>query len=281
MQYTTNYNLNKPEGTDIVNPLTVDNPNWESIDAAMYANKQTGVQTAQVALQETTIAITRDKSKPATFRFIATMNYATNMTITVDGTSVTATMPDGSALAANAFRIGSNVLCSLNGTSLTIYTNPAIDTNAIKTAILQAVFPVGSIYTNINDSTNPATTFGFGTWERIQGQFILGASATAGAGSTGGNSTVTLKAENIPALEGTITNGTGVVWAQNNANAYMQTTQAYAVAASTSPIGTPSSTNQIGMYDKGKVLVNGEGSVGKAFDNMPPYLAAYMWKRTA
>ena len=94
MQYTTNYNLNRPEGTDIVNPLTIDNPNWDSIDAGMYANKQNTVQVAQVALQETTIAITRDRSKHATFRFIATMKYATNMTITVEGIRVTETMTD-------------------------------------------------------------------------------------------------------------------------------------------------------------------------------------------
>lgn len=255
MQHTTNYNLNKPEGTDIVNPLTVDNPNWDSIDAAMYSNKQNSVQTAQVALQETTIAITRDKSKPATFRFIATMNYATNMTITVDGTFVTATMPDGSALAANAFRIGSNVLCSLNGTALTVYTNPTIDVNAVKTTILQAVFPVGSIYTNVSDSTNPATTLGFGTWERVQGQFILGASATYAAGSTGGEETHVLSIEEMPSHQHEInfmaSNNPGSEWA-----------------------------GQAGTCSPRTVSTEFTGG-GRAHNNMPPYLAVYMWKRTA
>ena len=34
MTNTTYYNLNIVEGTDIVNPLTVDNPNYEKIDEA-------------------------------------------------------------------------------------------------------------------------------------------------------------------------------------------------------------------------------------------------------
>lgn len=268
MQYTTNYNLNKPEGTDIVNPLTVDNPNWDSIDTAMYTNKQNSVQVAQVALQETTIAITRDKSKPSMFRFIATMNYSTNMTITVDGTSVTATMPDGSALASNAFRIGSNVLCSLNGTALTIYTNPSIDTNALKTAILQAVFPVGSIYTNINDSTNPATTFGFGTWERIQGQFILGASATHGAGTTGGSESVVIAKENLPdlTLPVTTTVRNGSVTIDND------------FGNQGDRIVTNKGATNTKITNLATVSLGGSGT---GLDTMPPYVAAYIWKRTA
>lgn len=266
MQYTTNYNLNKPEGTDIVNPLTIDNPNWDSIDSAMYANKQNSVQIAQVALQETTIAITRDKSKPATFRFIATMNYSTNMTITVDGTSVTATMPDGSALAANAFRIGSNVLCSLNGTSLTVYTNPAIDVNAVKTTILQAIFPIGAIYTNVSDSTNPATTFGFGTWERIQGQFILGASATYEAGSTGGEAVHALtEDENGAHRHGITVQGKLYNWS----NGEQQVTSLATGGSASIPMVTGSA-----------FTVNSSGK-GTPHNNMPPYLAVYMWRRTA
>lgn len=259
MNYTTNYNLNKPEGTDIVNPLTVDNPNWDSIDAGMYANKQNSVQVAQVALQETTIAITRDKSKPATFRFIATMNYATNMTITVDGTSVTATMPDGSALAANAFRIGSNVLCSLNGTALTIYTNPSIDINAVKTTILQAIFPVGSIYTNVSNSTNPATILGFGTWERVQGQFIIGASATIAAGSTGGEATHKLTINEMPIHTHDIS------------------------ASSVTPGDNLSGGIMISSHDLYDYVVSrGVHNTGgdQPHNNMPPYLAVYMWQRT-
>ncbi len=38
------------------------------------------------------------------------------------------------------------------------------------------VYPVGSIYMSVND-TNPATIFG-GTWEKIEGRFLLGSGTT-------------------------------------------------------------------------------------------------------
>ena len=276
MQYTTNYNLNKPEGTDIVNPLTVDNPNWDSIDAGMYANKKNTVQVAQVALQETTIAITRDKSKPATFRFIATMNYATNMTITVDGTSVTATMPDGSALAANAFRIGSNVLCSLNGTALTIYTNPSIDVNAVKTTILQAIFPVGSIYTNVSNSTNPATTLGFGTWERVQGQFIVGASATIAAGSTGGEA----KHSHEYAVTYSTYFGAVVGSDSESINVYDYATGQNAQAVMKGSKDTVRNNSLTGSASETRIDMQKTTGRTSSESSLPPYLAVYMWKRT-
>lgn len=49
---------------------------------------------------------------------------------------------------------------------------------------LDAIWPVGSIYLS-TQSTDPSTFLG-GTWARIQGRFLLGASSTYPAGSTGG-----------------------------------------------------------------------------------------------
>lgn len=49
--------------------------------------------------------------------------------------------------------------------------------------------PVGSLYPSDN-STSPAELYG-GTWERIEGRFIIGASDTYPAGSTGGSATHT------------------------------------------------------------------------------------------
>ena len=64
--------------------------------------------------------------------------------------------------------------------------------------VLQAVYPVGSIYCSYSN-TSPATLFGFGTWTKIEGRFLLGANATYGLGSTGGAATVTLTVNQIPA----------------------------------------------------------------------------------
>jgi len=64
-------------------------------------------------------------------------------------------------------------------------------------SLLDRTYPVGSIYMTVNNA-NPATLFG-GTWERIQGKFLLGASSGHAAGSTGGAESVTLTQTQLPA----------------------------------------------------------------------------------
>lgn len=119
MQYTPNYNLNLPEGTDIVNPLVQDNPNYSAIDAALYANKLRVVGTASELTTGTVHAITRDDTDIPVFRFTATSDYNTGDTFTVDGVSVTAVNVDATSLKNKAYRINSDVLAILSGTKLT------------------------------------------------------------------------------------------------------------------------------------------------------------------
>lgn len=64
--------------------------------------------------------------------------------------------------------------------------------------VLQAVYPIGSIYCSYGN-TSPAVLFGFGSWTKIEGRFLLGANSTYGLGSTGGAATVTLTVSQIPA----------------------------------------------------------------------------------
>ena len=56
----------------------------------------------------------------------------------------------------------------------------------LKGQILQAVYPVGSVYVSITDSRNPADILGFGTWEALPAGYGLVAQGTATAedGST-------------------------------------------------------------------------------------------------
>lgn len=56
-------------------------------------------------------------------------------------------------------------------------------------AVVERDHPVGSLYISEN-ATSPAELYG-GTWERIEGRFIMGASDTYPAGSTGGSATHT------------------------------------------------------------------------------------------
>lgn len=121
MTTSTYYNLNIVEGTDIVNPLTVDNPNYEKIDEAMHNNAVAGVTLATEIANATVHAITRENSDCAVIRFIATSRWKAGDTATVDGVPVTALLPNGETLPDGAYVINANVLCILTGTNLTVY----------------------------------------------------------------------------------------------------------------------------------------------------------------
>ena len=120
MQYTPHYNLNLPEGTDIVNPLVQDNPNYSAIDTALYGNKLRVVGTATHVKTGTNHAITLGDSDINQFKFVATGDYATGDTFTVDGVTVTPRIADGSSIPNGAFKINSTVLCILDGTILNL-----------------------------------------------------------------------------------------------------------------------------------------------------------------
>lgn len=134
-----------------------------------------------------------------------------------------------------------------------------------KKPTLDMIYPVGSIYMSVN-STNPSTLFG-GTWEQIKDRFLLSCGNTYANGATGGEATHTLTinempthkhefAVNQPDMEG------DVVF---NGPAYVNSMVA----------NNPAYSN--GNYLPYVGLNGGD----QPHNNMPPYLAVYMWKRTA
>ena len=120
----------------------------------------------------------------------------------------------------------------------------------------QGAYPVGAIYLSVTDA-NPAALFG-GTWERIGGRFLLGADSTYAAGSTGGEAAHTLTVDEMPRHNHEIDN----LNASGNATPYM-TVQAQAKTGYGGNVQT--------MFAGG----------GKAHNNLPPFLAVFMWQRTA
>lgn len=121
MTNTTNYDLIIVEGTDKVNPLTQVNPNFEIIDEEMKKNKDAAISTATELLTGSIHGLQRANGDAAVFRFTATSNYTAGDTFTVDGIQVTALTPTGEALGNGAYIIGSEVLCCLKGTLLTMF----------------------------------------------------------------------------------------------------------------------------------------------------------------
>ena len=124
MNHSTHYNLNLVEGTDIVNPLNVDKPNYEIIDNAMYQNSIRNVGTANCIKTGTVHAVTRDNPDCNAFRFTATGNWLTGDTMTIDGGAVSVFLPNGEAPQNNSFVINTEVFGILNGTRVTLYTSP-------------------------------------------------------------------------------------------------------------------------------------------------------------
>lgn len=120
----------------------------------------------------------------------------------------------------------------------------------------QGAYPVGSIYLSVTDA-NPAALFG-GTWERIGGCFLLGADSTYAAGSTGGEAVHTLTVDEMPKHNHGLDN--------------------YNSAGNATPFLTVQHQDKIGYGGNVQTMYAGGG---KAHNNMPPYLAVFMWKRTA
>lgn len=132
--------------------------------------------------------------------------------------------------------------------------------------LLNLIYPVGSIYMSIN-SASPQTLFG-GTWEQLKDTFILAAGDTYAAGSTGGEATHTLTTSEIPNHRGHIIGMGG-----GNLKAYLKT----------SVLTSYGSTGRGWTSSSGGEALPATTSTGngQAHNNMPPYLAVYMWKRTA
>lgn len=64
--------------------------------------------------------ITLPDSSITSFKFVATGDYATGDTFTVDGVTVTARVADGSTIPSGAFKINSTVECIIDGTILNL-----------------------------------------------------------------------------------------------------------------------------------------------------------------
>mgnify|MGYP001184765819 FL=1 len=130
------------------------------------------------------------------------------------------------------------------------------------------IYPVGSIYITAN-ATNPSVLFG-GTWEQLKGKFLVGVDSSdtdfETSGKTGGEKTHTLTVDEIPshthdmddAVYGNYKNRLGIRGDGGGSNGLI-----------------PSMMQTTGHSRYRPTNTGG----GQAHNNMPPYLAVYMWKR--
>lgn len=175
----------------------------------------------------------------------------------------------GTSVAVGAqILYGQNLRDKLRTDVLTISEqNPALSDSQLKQIcknlkLLDIIYPVGSIYMSVNN-TNPGNFLG-GSWERIKGCFLL---AATDGGASGGNSNASIAPGG---MGGEATHTLTVTEMPSHNHSYP-----YLVAAS----GTGGTNRR--YIQNGETANTGSKGGGAAHNNMPPYLAVYVWKRTA
>lgn len=126
--------------------------------------------------------------------------------------------------------------------------------------------PVGSIYISTSSTFEPAKTWG-GTWRKTaDGRCLIGANETYPLGSTGGAETHTHSADNMYAELGPYGNGFAMVPVHTN-----------------SPWESESLYTVSTVSKNAKLIYYGTAVTGDTTEstNMQPYLAVYIWERTA
>lgn len=122
--------------------------------------------------------------------------------------------------------------------------------------IIDLIYPVGSIYMSTVDIT-PAAVFG-GEWEAIRGKFLLAESDNHAAGSTGGEETHKLTVNEMPSHKHKPSDNGSFASNGGGQTAGFSSGPYWFIASSTNSVGGDQPHN-----------------------NMPPYLAVYVWKRIA
>ena len=192
------------------------------------------------------------------------------------------------ASAGNGFAGGQNAVCNADGPStvqlgegtntsdntLQFRSYQVVDADGnipaerLKSALLDLIFPVGSIYMSYNASNNPASLIG-GSWTRIYNQFLIGAGDDYTVGSTGGEVSHLLTVNEMPSHSHNIVNSKN----SKTGSAYMP----IQVSSSEWGLVSQNGTGWIAQ-DTGYIAETGGNA---PHNNMPPYRAVWMWRRTA
>lgn len=159
--------------------------------------------------------------------------------------------PDGNG---NVVVTASNLPMSSSNTTTIKSAIEAITPGPTMAQIVNTIYPVGSIYIS-TAAADPSTLFSGTQWEAIQGRFLLAASTSHPAGQMDGEETHTLTINEMPSHTHQIT-----------------------FANSALAAGSARRTPQTHDQDRMETMPTGGG---QPHNNMPPYLAVYMWKRTA
>lgn len=161
------------------------------------------------------------------------------------------------------------------------YVSPAVRAKGVyldsNKTLSEVFYPVGAIFQSTS-STSPASMYG-GSWEKIEGRFLLGTSSRYSVSSTGGEAEHTLITEEMPKhRHRPASSMNGYLNLADNGNLYI-------IYDSSQLSGT------MRVFGNGYTGYNGgnsdesDGSDGEGYgdphNNMPPYYSVYIWRRVA
>lgn len=194
---------------------------------------------------------------------ISKVTYAGNTLIDLTGDTVTPEnlLSGATAHAANGEEI-TGIVEDKKGELEAQIADLRNQISSLNANLANTMYPVGSIYMSVN-ATNPAELFG-GTWERLKDRFLLAAGDSYAAGSTGGEAEHTLTEDEMPShTHHPFVDETFGAYKNNGGSGWKQA------------IVNKDSHKTSDAYYFGFTGGN------QPHNNMPPYLAVYMWKRIA
>jgi len=141
----------------------------------------------------------------------------------------------------------------------------AVDDLAAVAAILEHVYPVGSVIT-LGVSTNPATLLGVGTWTQIKGKVIVGIDDSGTfdtLNGTGGSESTTLTA------------------AQSGVPAHTHNQRGRSNSNGTTYNNVSADSGSADKSGSTSTDANSTASAASAHTNLQPYIVKYVWERTS
>lgn len=198
-----------------------------------------------------------------------------NVDNTSDANKPISTVTQTALDSKQAFLVSGTNIKTINNQSLLGSGNIAIAGGA-------EAFPIGAVFLSVV-STNPNTLLGYGVWTQIAGGRML-VGQTGGdpnfdtAEETGGSSTVTVSAANLPQLSVSVTDPGHTHLTQR----YPTTTggsSGFTVDASMSG-ALADNTLPVKSSTTGITATANTGSANTAVNIQNPYFVVYIWKRT-
>lgn len=190
-----------------------------------------------------------------------------------------AVMESDTSTASMSFVVDEDDMVSNSPTKLSTQQSIKAYVDSAISSVKQLLMPVGTIVA-LGVSTNPNTLYGFGTWTRIEGRVLVGVSDSDtdfDLNDTGGAKTHTLTTAEMPV------HNHGVNDPSHSHPQYITANSGGYSGRQDYTIDKPSShiysqVNTAGAYTG--ISIQNAGS-GNAHNNLQPYVAKYLWERTA